>query len=229
MNNVHEDTPVVFHTRWAMSYLAGPLARDRIKQLMDPVREEFAPPPATEPEKTEPEESKTEKVEEESTQTPAAEEPVAPDERAKVEKEYASKIEKASAREKKAKAYYREQFWQVPGRVFALGFRGIALAAAMIGGGATKRKSSSAMAAFERTMAELSQANTARGKWVTSRDARIQLEAEKAALLRGEPLPTVRAESSSSAVLIGVLLALAALLLLIVLGWGLVRFFGGGA
>ncbi len=34
MNNVHEDAPVLFQTRWAMSYLAGPLTRDQIKTLM---------------------------------------------------------------------------------------------------------------------------------------------------------------------------------------------------
>jgi hypothetical protein len=38
MNNVHEDAPVVFQTRWAMSYLCGPLTRTQIKTLMDPVR-----------------------------------------------------------------------------------------------------------------------------------------------------------------------------------------------
>jgi hypothetical protein len=38
MNNVHEDAPQVFHTRWAMSYLRGPLTRDQIKTLMDPMR-----------------------------------------------------------------------------------------------------------------------------------------------------------------------------------------------
>ncbi len=41
MNNVHEDEPVVFHTRWAMSYLRGPLTRDQIKSLMDPLRPQF--------------------------------------------------------------------------------------------------------------------------------------------------------------------------------------------
>ncbi len=35
MNNVHEDAPVVFQARWAMSYLCGPLARDQIKKLCD--------------------------------------------------------------------------------------------------------------------------------------------------------------------------------------------------
>ncbi len=40
MNNVHEDEPVVFETRWCLSYLRGPLTRTQIKQLMDPVRSE---------------------------------------------------------------------------------------------------------------------------------------------------------------------------------------------
>ena len=38
LNNVHEDAPVVFETRWAMSYLRGPLTRAQIKTLTDPVR-----------------------------------------------------------------------------------------------------------------------------------------------------------------------------------------------
>jgi len=33
MNNVHDDAPVVFETRWAMSYLRGPLTRDQIRKL----------------------------------------------------------------------------------------------------------------------------------------------------------------------------------------------------
>jgi hypothetical protein len=45
MNNVHEDAPVIFQTRWAMSYLRGPLTRMQIKQLMDPVKSS-APGPA---------------------------------------------------------------------------------------------------------------------------------------------------------------------------------------
>ncbi len=35
MNNVHEDEPVIFETRWVMSYLRGPLTRNQIKTLMD--------------------------------------------------------------------------------------------------------------------------------------------------------------------------------------------------
>lgn len=34
LHNVHETAPVVFHTRWAMSYLPGPFTRDQIKTLM---------------------------------------------------------------------------------------------------------------------------------------------------------------------------------------------------
>jgi hypothetical protein len=42
MYNAHEDEPVVFQTRWTMSYLCGPLTRTQIKTLMDPRRPEFA-------------------------------------------------------------------------------------------------------------------------------------------------------------------------------------------
>lgn len=35
MNNVHDDEPVVFETRWCLSYLRGPLTRQQIKTLMD--------------------------------------------------------------------------------------------------------------------------------------------------------------------------------------------------
>jgi hypothetical protein len=41
MNNVHEDEPVLFETRWCLSYLHGPLTRTQIKVLMDPVRVKF--------------------------------------------------------------------------------------------------------------------------------------------------------------------------------------------
>ena len=38
LNNVHEDAPVIFQTRWTMSYLRGPLTRAQIKLLMDPIK-----------------------------------------------------------------------------------------------------------------------------------------------------------------------------------------------
>ncbi len=36
MNNVHDDAPVVFQSRWDLSYLRGPLTRDQIRTLMAP-------------------------------------------------------------------------------------------------------------------------------------------------------------------------------------------------
>ena len=38
LNNVHEDAPEVFESRWAMSYLRGPLTRTQIKSLMEPIK-----------------------------------------------------------------------------------------------------------------------------------------------------------------------------------------------
>ncbi len=49
MNNVHDDAPEVFETRWAMSYLRGPLTRAQIKLLMDPVKESVTPAAAPAP------------------------------------------------------------------------------------------------------------------------------------------------------------------------------------
>ncbi|MCP4171353.1 MAG: ATP-binding protein [Fuerstiella sp.] len=43
MNNVHEDQPVVFRTRWALSYLRGPLSREQIRILMSPLKNNFGP------------------------------------------------------------------------------------------------------------------------------------------------------------------------------------------
>lgn len=43
LNNVHDDAPEVFETRWALSYLRGPLTRTQIKLLMDPLKGTTAP------------------------------------------------------------------------------------------------------------------------------------------------------------------------------------------
>jgi hypothetical protein len=49
LHNVHEDQPAVFQTRWAMSYLRGPLTRPQVQQLMGkgamPAVGPAAPPP----------------------------------------------------------------------------------------------------------------------------------------------------------------------------------------
>lgn len=44
MNNVHEDGPVVFQVRWALSYLRGPITRNQIKALMDPRKNQTVRP-----------------------------------------------------------------------------------------------------------------------------------------------------------------------------------------
>jgi hypothetical protein len=49
LHNVHEDRPVIFYTRWAMSYLRGPLTRPQVRELMaekraETVRVAAAPP-----------------------------------------------------------------------------------------------------------------------------------------------------------------------------------------
>jgi hypothetical protein len=49
LHNVHESAPQVFQTRWAMSYLRGPMTRTEIKQLMDPIRAARAARQATIP------------------------------------------------------------------------------------------------------------------------------------------------------------------------------------
>jgi hypothetical protein len=46
LNNVHEDRPAVFETRWTMSYLRGPLTRAEIRSLMGGPKQ-AAPVPAT--------------------------------------------------------------------------------------------------------------------------------------------------------------------------------------
>jgi hypothetical protein len=38
MHNVNDDAPTIFQTRWAMSYLRGPLTREQIKVLVDPIK-----------------------------------------------------------------------------------------------------------------------------------------------------------------------------------------------
>ena len=44
LHNVHDERPVLFESRWALSYLAGPLTRDQIRRLKTPVAERSAAP-----------------------------------------------------------------------------------------------------------------------------------------------------------------------------------------
>ncbi len=47
MHNVHAARPLVFHTRWAMSYLRGPLTRPQVRTLMS--QRQASTAPATQP------------------------------------------------------------------------------------------------------------------------------------------------------------------------------------
>ena len=46
MKNVHEAEPVVFQTRWTLSYLRGPMSRQQIETLMAPLKSEASETPA---------------------------------------------------------------------------------------------------------------------------------------------------------------------------------------
>jgi hypothetical protein len=50
LHNVHDDAPVVFESRWAMSYLRGPLTRDQVRTLMAARQAAPSPPRGAIPE-----------------------------------------------------------------------------------------------------------------------------------------------------------------------------------
>ena len=45
LHNINEPRPIVFNTRWAMSYLRGPLTRPQVRQLMAERKAAATPPP----------------------------------------------------------------------------------------------------------------------------------------------------------------------------------------
>lgn len=49
LHNVHEEAPLTFRTRWAMSYLRGPLTRDQVARLMEGRKAAGAPGSAAAP------------------------------------------------------------------------------------------------------------------------------------------------------------------------------------
>jgi hypothetical protein len=49
LHNVHEEHPIIFHTRWAMSYLRGPLTRNQVRELMAETQVETVVPEAAAP------------------------------------------------------------------------------------------------------------------------------------------------------------------------------------
>ena len=52
LHDVHEDAPRIFHTRWALSYLRGPMTRDQIRRLSSEWNETPASTPAVPAETT---------------------------------------------------------------------------------------------------------------------------------------------------------------------------------
>jgi len=49
MHNVHERAPVAFETRWALSYLRGPMGREELRRFARPVESAATPPPIPAP------------------------------------------------------------------------------------------------------------------------------------------------------------------------------------
>jgi DNA helicase HerA-like ATPase len=40
MHSVHQDAPKIFHSRWALSYLSGPIGQEQIAKLMEPYKKD---------------------------------------------------------------------------------------------------------------------------------------------------------------------------------------------
>ena len=78
MNNVHDDSPEIFETRWALSYLRGPLTRIQIKTLMDPYKRSLVVPQTKI--KTSPSPSRPPRASETQTKKTGAPRPVLPPE-----------------------------------------------------------------------------------------------------------------------------------------------------
>ncbi len=49
LHDVHRGQPVLFQSRHALSFLCGPLTRDQVAKLMEPVKQQVPPPPGTKP------------------------------------------------------------------------------------------------------------------------------------------------------------------------------------
>ena len=162
MNNVHDDAPRVFHTRWAMSYLSGPLSRGQIERLMDPVRDEFLPPEEEPPpppptSSVEPETSVTEETDGAATDAEAVEEnPFSP----------TSEDHAASQRELHARE--GDLFWCIlllPLAGVEVLYRVVDLVVAKVNKAATKRRTSSVFAAAGRASKKLSAPGKAWNRW----------------------------------------------------------------
>ncbi len=176
MNNVHDDQPTLFHTRWAMSYLAGPLAIGQIRTLMtDEIRKKFEiakvePPKSQEETKLEDkaEEKGQDQPTKEMTQAPTPDKDLAAKEA--IESKFKVRIRDAEASAKKKWSYFVTQLMQVPVQFLVVLFKVVPWAIASATGGATKRKGNSVGSASSATFTELTQAGSAWGEWKVASD-----------------------------------------------------------
>ncbi len=163
LNNVHEDKPRVFQTRWAMSYLAGPLSRGQIKKLMDPVRDKFVTEERA-PKKPAQLEPAVWTDPNETTKAPEATPEVAKVEASKSVVD-AKKVEAARRELQKRESELLGSILQLPlGGVEVL-YRLFDLIFAMANKKATQRRTSSVFAAAGRAGGKLSKPVEARTKW----------------------------------------------------------------
>ncbi|WP_146574573.1 ATP-binding protein [Botrimarina hoheduenensis] len=153
MNNVHEDLPRVFHTRWAMSYLAGPLSRGQIKGLMDPVRgrfvEKVSEAKSQESRKGKPDKESTAESADEAAAVPVA---VPPKEVATVDPR---KLQAARVELSKRESELVLSLLTWPASLITLFFKLISLAMSIAQKRATARKQDAAWSAASKVPTEL--------------------------------------------------------------------------
>lgn len=163
LNNVHEDEPRVFQTRWAMSYLAGPLSRLQIKRLMDPVRDKFVgeerapkkpvqlePAVWKDPNETEPTPEATPEVTKVEAPKPVVD---------------AKRVEATKRELQKRDSELLMSILRLPFGGFEVLYRLFDLVIAMANKKATQRRTSSVFAAAGRAGGKLSKPVEARTKW----------------------------------------------------------------
>ncbi|TWT94786.1 AAA-like domain protein [Botrimarina colliarenosi] len=165
MNNVYEDQPQVFRTRWAMSYLAGPLSRGQIKTLMDPVRAEFVveKPAKAERPKLEP----AVWVDPKGPTATEIEEADPPEAAAKVPID-SKRVETARRELSKSESELVASILQLPFAGIEILYRLIDLVIAMVNKKATQRRTSSVFAAAGRAQGKLGRPAKAWTDWRTA-------------------------------------------------------------
>ncbi len=184
MNNVHDDAPRVFHTRWAMSFLCGPLARDKIEQLMDPLRDAFLPP---EEEDAAPANTK-ESVDEKSSPQDETPSPDRPEEEAATEVVVTDSAQVAGAR-KRLQERESALVWSIlslPMAGFEVAYRLIDLLIAKLNKAATKRRTSSVFSAMGRAGKKLTLPKKA---WMSWREAQGEYAEAAGDVARAPLLP----------------------------------------